>query len=335
LINQLRHTATCSWGAIIGAIAASAWLVTVRPDVAGGLAQNALVPRSLALTFDDLPYVDVGEAQLSKAQRATRELLRVLASHGAPVVGFVNEAKLGSGPELTARTALLQRWVDAGAVLGNHTYAHADLNTFTIQQFEDDVVRGEIVTRRLMQSHQPYQLYFRHPQTHTGDTQAKKEAIERFLEAKGYRIAPHTIDSSDFVFNAALAHARNGDDAALVTRLRTAYLNFVISATEFAERISLQIFGRDIPQTIVLHANDINAECLDELLQRLERRGYHFVTLDNATADPTYRTRDALVTKSGPTWLWRWMKSQGKSVSFKEDPEPPEWVMELFAAATR
>jgi peptidoglycan/xylan/chitin deacetylase (PgdA/CDA1 family) len=298
-------------------MATGAWLATVCPDVIGSAAQTTLVPRSLAVTFDDLPYVDSGEAQLSKARRVTGELLRVLASHRVPVVAFVNEAKLGSGSEVGARTALLQQWVDAGAVLGNHTYSHADLNTLTVQQFEDNILRGEVVTRRLMQSRQPYQRYFRHPQTHTGDTQAKKEAVEEFLAARGYRIAPHTIDSSDFVFNAALVHARNSKDAASVTRLQTAYLDFVVSATEFAERISPQVFGRDIPQTIVLHANDINAECLDELLQRLETRGYHFVTLENAMADPAYRTRDTLVTRSGPTWLWRWMKSMNMTLSFK------------------
>ena len=35
------------------------------------------------------------------------------------------------------------------------------------------------------------------------------------------------------------------------------------------------IFGRDIPaRPILLHANDINADALDELLTRLETRGY-------------------------------------------------------------
>lgn len=54
-----------------------------------------------------------------------------------------------------------------------------------------------------MQGHRPYQLYFRHPETHTGDTNAKKQAIEEFLAARGYVIAPHTIDSEDFIFNVA------------------------------------------------------------------------------------------------------------------------------------
>lgn len=320
--------------ALAGLAAAVIWgsLVGGPSTVVSVVAQTA-PSRSMVLTFDDLPYVCPvsDEATLrAKAQRATKALLRVLTSHRAPVVAFVNEAKLGSGRELKARTRLLQQWVDAGAVLGNHTYSHVDFNAVTVRQFEDEIVKGEVVTRGLMQSDPPYQLYFRHPRTHTGDTAEKKDAIEEFLARRGYKIAPHTIDSSDFIFNAVYVRALDEGDKALATRLRVAYLEFVIRATEFAERVSPRIFGRDIPQTILLHANDINADCLGELLKRLEARGYQFVTLDSAMTDPAYRTRDTFVTKFGPTWLWRWVKSQGMTVSFQDDPDPPEWVMDFY-----
>ena len=59
------------------------------------------------------------------------------------------------------------------------------------------------------------------------------------------------------------------------------------------------------------------------MLTEFEARGYRFVTLDEAMSDNAYHARDTLVTRSGPTWLWRWMKSKGMSISFKDDPEPP------------
>ena len=164
---------------------------------------------------------------------------------------------------------------------------------------------------------------------------AKKLAIEEFLRARGYQIAPHTIDSSDFIFNAAYMAALNANDQVLATRLRTAYLDFVIGATEFAERVTPRIFGRDIPQTLLLHANDINADSLDALLKRLKECGYRFVTLDSAMRDPAYKTKDTLVTKFGPTWLWRWRSSLGVTVSFQDDPEPPDWVVELYRSSTK
>lgn len=158
--------------------------------------------RLMALTFDDLPYAPGGRADdLAAAARVTTAILRTLAAHRAPAVAFVNEGKLTIGNEVGARTALLEQWVEYGAVLGNHTYSHADFNALDIEAFRTEIAKGDIVSRRLMQGRRPYQLYFRHPQTHTGDTAEKKDAIERFLAARHYAIAPHTIDSADFVFN--------------------------------------------------------------------------------------------------------------------------------------
>lgn len=294
-------------------------------------AQTNKSSRRMTVTFDDLPFVAIEQRGLPNTQRATKEILRVLQTHRVPVVAFVNEGQLQVTGEVDARIALLQQWVDAGMILGNHTFSHPDFNALTIQEFQDEIIKGEVVTRRLMQSHQPYKLYFRHPQTHTGDTQAKKEAIEAFLAARGYKVTPHTIDNMDFVFNTCYLRALRNKDEAMARRLREAYLNFTIAATEFAERISPQIFGSEITQTLLVHANDITADCLDEILSRFAARGYQFVTLDEAMKDPAYLTKDTLVSKHGPTWLFRWMKSKGMSVRFDNDPDPPKWVMDLYS----
>lgn len=287
--------------------------------------------RAVALTFDDLPYNNpVGGNNLADAKRVTRELLRVLKNHRAPSVGFVNEGKLHAPGELEARTALLKQWVDAGMMLGNHTYSHSDFNTQTIQQFQNEILKGELITRRLMKDKQPYQLYFRHPMTHTGDTKEKKEAIEKFLAERGYKVTPHTIENSDFVYNVGYVRAKVNKNEALAKKLLDAYLDFTFAATDFAEKISPQIFGREVPQVLLLHAIDLNADCLDEMLRRYEARGYRFITLDEAMSDPAYQTKDTLVAQRGPTWLWRWSKSLGQTISFKDDPEAPQWVMDLY-----
>ena len=166
-----------------------------------------------------------------------------------------------------------------------------------------------------MKARGPYQLYFRHPMTHTGDTPEKKAAIEQFLAARGYKVTPHTIENSDFIFNVPYAQARHQNDLALAKRLRDAYLDFSMAATQFAENISPQMFGREIPQILLIHANDLNAEALDELLTRCEARGYRFVSLDQAMADPAYQTRDTWVGKMGPTWFMRWSGGQVAEVA--------------------
>lgn len=309
----------------------AAWAVLVVAHAAAfpPASQPGPATRRMALTFDDLPYVAVGNDDLGKARRTTMALLRALKSRRAPAVGFVNEAKLTTKGEEDARVGLLREWVEAGMILGNHTYSHADFNLTTVEGFQEEILRGEVVTRRLMAAREPYPLFFRHPMTHTGDTSEKKKAIEAFLAARGYAVAPHTVDSVDFLFNVAYARARDARDEDTAKRLREAYLDFVVRATEFAEGAAPRIFGHDIPQTMLLHANDLNADCLEELLRRLEARGYRFVALAEAMSDPAYRTTDSFTTRFGPSWLWRWARSMSLDISFADDPEPPAWVTDL------
>ena len=287
--------------------------------------------RTMAVTFDDLPYVKMVEGPyVTRGRAVTEKILKALKKHKAPAVAFVNEDKLEVEGQREARIDLLRQWVKSGMILGNHTYSHPDFNRLTVEQFQEEITKGDVVTRQLMKSRQPYQLYFRHPMTHTGDTREKKEAIENFLTARGYKVTPHTIENSDFIFNVPYAQALDKKDEALAKRLREEYLNYTIAATEFAEKISPQIFGREIPQLLVLHVNDITADTLDEMLQRFAERGYKFVTLDTVMADAAYQTKDTFVTRSGPTWLWRWTKSKGMDLDFDADPDPPKWVMDLY-----
>lgn len=287
--------------------------------------------RTMVVTIDDLPYVNIADGPyLANARTATAKILTTLKKHKVSAVAFVIEGHLEEAGEREARIALLRQWVDAGVTLGNHTYSHRDFNRLTIEQFQDQIVKGDVVSRQLMRSRGPYQLYFRHPMTHTGDTREKKEAIEQFLTAHGYKITPHTIENSDFIFNVGYALAVQRRDETLAKRLRDTYLDFTIAATEFAEKISPQIFGREIPQTLLIHSNDINADTLDEMLQRFEARGYKFVSLDEVMSDPAYQTKDSLVIQTGPTWLFRWAKSKGLNLDFSADPEPAKWVMDLY-----
>jgi hypothetical protein len=90
--------------------------------------------RTMALTFDDLPYLAPQQRPLADAQRATRSLMRTLRHYRAPTVAFVNEGRLHG--EVEARTALLREWMGNRAVLGNHTFSHLDFNTTTLTYCE-------------------------------------------------------------------------------------------------------------------------------------------------------------------------------------------------------
>jgi peptidoglycan/xylan/chitin deacetylase (PgdA/CDA1 family) len=130
--------------------------------------------RAVAVTFDDLPAPPAGVVanDVASLQELTRKLLSAVRKHAVPAVGFVNEGKLfvegpGTG-NVDSRIGVLRMWLDAGLELGNHTYSHRDLNTMPLDQFQADVLRGETVTRGLLQGTAQRLRYFRHPFLHVG-----------------------------------------------------------------------------------------------------------------------------------------------------------------------
>jgi peptidoglycan/xylan/chitin deacetylase (PgdA/CDA1 family) len=292
----------------------------------GGQAPAAA--KAMAITFDDLPKSQ-GVDDIAGARRTTQSILRVLKAHKAPAVAFVNEGKLYSGPTMVPeRAALLQSWVDAGVPLGNHTYSHGDINTVPLEKYQDDVVRGERTYTRLMRG-STGERWFRHPYTHTGPTKEIKAALEKFLAGRGYRIAPFTIENSDWIFSSAYAKAKTSGDEALAAKVRDAYLAHSDAMVVWAETLAKEDFGREMPQILLIHSNELHTDALDALLTRIEQRGYRWVTLGDAMKDAAYQTPDEFVGTSGPSWLHRWRVAKNLPDRMRDEPDPPQWVVDL------
>ena len=292
---------------------------------------GAPAPRRIAITFDDLPGVG-HPATLAGLRDMNAKVLAALAEAKAPAIGFVNEDKLQVDGERDARTALLASWLDAGLALGNHTYSHVGLTATPLAAYEEDVVRGDVVTRRLLSARGRTLAFFRHPYTQTGPTKEAKGAFERFLAAHGFRVAPFTIEDADYIFAALYDDARAKGDEALVRRVLDAYLAHQDTMTEFFERLAREAFGRDVPQVLLIHVSALNGDAAPQLLARLAARGYAFVTLEEALSDPAYATPDLFVGPYGPSWLHRWRVAQKLPDRRKDEPDPPKWILEAYAA---
>ncbi len=296
--------------------------------------------RQMVLTFDDLPAQRAQRQPQARIVEITDSLLRVLQQRSIPAVGFVNENKLEvDGKVDPERVALLERWLDAGQELGNHSYSHPDLHRPAeggqtkqgpLADFQRDVLLGEAVTRPLVEGRSKKLRFFRHPFLHTGRDLETKRGLERFLAEHGYRVAPVTIDNSEWIFARAYTEALERDDKDLQSRTGDAYVDYMERMVEFYEGQSRALFEREIPQVLLLHANALNGHHLDRLTARLERRGYRFVDLETALRDPAFDSPDTYVGAGGITWLHRWALTRGVDrAMFKGEPTTPQWVQEL------
>ena len=109
-------------------------------------------------------------------------------------------------------------------------------------------------------------------------------------------------------------------------RLRDEYLAFARKQIEYFGQLSQKIFGREIPQVGLLHANRLNADTIDDILQIYKDLGYKFVTLAEAQSDPAYKTPDTYFNEFGWMWGYRWAKEKHIKVDGRLEPEVPEWI---------
>ena len=296
--------------------------------VAGTVLATALPPappRAVAFTFDDLPQARF--VSVPDAQAVTGRLLTHIRAARIPAIGFVNEIKLErdtARPQ--AMTALLEAWLDAGADLGNHGYAHRRFWDYPLDEVEADVLRGERVITRLLAARGRRPRFYRHPTLNTGTDSATRATFERFLGVHGYAVAPVTIDNDDYLYALAYDHARAGPrpDTALMARLGRDYVRYMEETFAFYETLSVSLLGREPAQVLLLHANALNADFLGDLAAMLTRRGYRFVSLDEALQDPAYQLPDHYIGPRGISWLQRWAITQGRPPG--EQPQLPDWV---------
>jgi peptidoglycan-N-acetylglucosamine deacetylase len=290
--------------------------------------------REIAITFDDLPFGgrDLGLARIRAANEA---ILATIRKGGVPAVGLVNESKLYVPGEIDERTALLESWLDAGAELGNHTFSHPSFQETPLAAFEEDVIRGETVTRLLLERRGQKLRWFRHPYLRTGPTPEVRAAFEKFLAERGYSVAPVTVENSDYIFSAVYSQARAKGDQETMGRLGKDYLQFTEALLGYWDRRAREVAGRPIRHVLLLHVDEINAEYFDEILDLLKRQGYRFVSLEDALRDDAYHLPDTYAGRAGVPWPYRWAVSKGMEFDWSQEPEPPDWVKQLYQAAIR
>ena len=289
-------------------------------------AQNK-TQRFIAVTIDDLPVVST-RGDLKTRQEITKKLLAHVTKAKVPAVGFVNENKLYAGDKPDeAEINLLRSWLDANLELGNHTFSHRSLNNIDLEDFIKDISRGEIITKKLMTEKKRTLRFFRHPYLQTGLNLKTKDGLNKFLFENGYTIAPVTIDNADWIFARAFDNAFDKKDKNLMKRIGAAYVPYLEAKMDYWERQSIKLFNREIKQILLLHANFINSDYFGDIAKMLEKRGYQFITLEEALKDESYKLPDTFNKRAGISWLHRWALAKGMETILPDEPKTPDFVM--------
>jgi len=289
------------------------------------LAQKPM--RFMAVTIDDLPVVSTRK-DLKNRQEITRKLLAHVTKAKVPAIGFVNENKLYAGEKRDeAQIDLLRSWLDSNLELGNHTFSHVNIANVPLEKYKDEILKGEIITKELLQAKGKRPRYFRHPFLWTGLSLKTKSDLGEFLSAHNYTIAPVTIDNSDWIFARAYDNAFDKGDQKLMKQIGAAYVPYMEAKMDYWERQSVKIFNREIKQILLIHANFINSDYFDDLARMMKKRNYKFVSLEEALRDEAYQLPDNFVRRNGISWLHRWALDKGRENILPDEPKTPDFVL--------
>lgn len=248
-----------------------------------GMAAVAAQAQQIAFTWDDLPAHGALPANTTRVEIGRKLIAAMKAAKLPPAYGFVNGIWLGKEP---LSEPMLSEWRAAGFPLGNHSYSHMNLNTNSLEAWEADVLKNEPVLKKYAGDADWHWL--RYPFAAEGETPEKRAAARKFLAGHGYRIADITMSFDDWKYGDAYARCVAAKDDAAIEKLKASYLKVADEDVEYARAVSQLEYGREIPFVLLMHVGGLDAELLPQLIQIYQKRGFKFVTLEEAEKDPAY-----------------------------------------------
>ena len=277
-------------------------------------------PIQLAITIDDLPWVGAPPVDGTVVDAVGR-IATTLNVHGVPATGMVvcDSARRHPG--------VVERWVDAGLSVANHTQSHRDLHGSDTSRWLDEMLQCHQTLKRLGSAYLPL---LRFPLLHQGLGEAQHRTVRRALAAAQIRVAPVSVDTSEWLIAAAYpAAAGRASDRLRAGRMLSAH---VLAALDHADRFARERFGRRPAQILLLHANALLDDHLDRLLLDLREHGVQFISLQDALQDPLYAEPDVYRGTKGLSALYR-VDPDGQGASF-DDAEASRIRTELASFAT-
>ena len=238
----------------------------------------------IAVTVDDLPVhgpLAAGATRLAIA----RSYVKTLKAHRVKeAFGFVNalglEQEAGTG-------AVLDAWRQAGFPLGNHGFAHLNLDrAASPEAWAADVRSGEAAVAGRMRG-RDWRVY-RFPNLAAGSEPARHAFASAWLAEHGYRVAHVSLAFSDWSYEDAYARCLGKGDKAAISAMKAQYLKGVDDGIARMKAVSARVYGRQIPQVLLTHIGHWAATMLPEVMARLEAAGARYVPLADTQSDPAY-----------------------------------------------
>ena len=265
---------------------------------------------TISFTFDDGVTTDMPGYPF---EQWNKMILDHLDNAGVKAIFFVK----GSNKTDIKGQFLLNSWNDRGHRIGNHTYSHPNYNDKdeTFEKFRNELLRNDSIIDKFSN----YIKLFRFPYLKEGNTKDKVDQFRAFMKEQGYRNGYVTIDASDWYVNGRLLKRLNENPKADIEGYREFYLEHLLSRANYYEDLAVQLTGRHIHHTLLLHHNLTSALFLGDLIKMFKEKGWKVIDAEEAYKDEIFKSNPSNV-PAGESLIWALAKETGRYDSILRYP---------------
>ncbi|TLD34582.1 glycoside hydrolase/deacetylase [Venturia nashicola] len=217
--------------------------------VNGGGVYDCVVPGTIAITYDDGPYI------------YTSEILDLLEQYKAKATFFITGNNLGKGQIDSAAypwSALIKRMYAEGHQVASHTWSHADLSNLTTAQRQHEMYSNEMALRNILGF---FPTYMRPPYS------SCTAACAFDMENLGYHITYFDLDTEDYL----------NDSPIMIQKPKNNFLGNISSKA--ATDSDWLVIGHDVHEQTAYNLTLF-------MLQNLQQQGFKAVTVGECLGDP-------------------------------------------------
>jgi peptidoglycan-N-acetylglucosamine deacetylase len=273
----------------------------VRQNAAPKTSPNNSVRPQVALTMDD-PTLKLGS--IVRWQEANSRILRAISAKDVRAALFV----CGMRVDDADGAKLVSAWDQAGHLICNHSYSHKFYGEQTsYADFAVDFLKNE----KVIAPYHSRTALFRYPFLKEGDTAEKRDRFRTLLKERGYRVGHVTIDASDWYVSQRFEDRLGKEPKAPIAPYRDYLIAHLLDRAAFYRQLALDILGRDIRHTLLVHFNPLNAFVLPDVMTAFESAGWQWIDASLAFEDTVFRSEPKTV-PAGESLVWALAKETGR-----------------------
>lgn len=271
----------------------------------------------ISFTFDDAPR---GDGQIYTGKERTQKIIDVLAKEKIQAVFFVNPGKFSDD----GRIARIKAYAAAGHLIANHTYSHPSIRKAPLKEYIEEIDRAD----KLIQQFSTFTKWFRYPFLHEGETIEARDGVRKFLTSSGYKNGYVTVDNYDYFIDDLVQQALAKNKKMNLDKACDMLVDLMWDGIQFYDDIAKKYIG-NVRHVLLMHENDIEALCLNRLIQHLREKKWKIVSPTYAFSDPLLKDepntlylnqgRVAAIAhvRSGKKYTSKWESTSALTVEFE------------------